>query len=71
MELEVADNGVGFESGRHNPSGLGLRSIDERVRFNKGTARVESHPGRGTTVSVRVPLSGAATAEPSAAAHRA
>ena len=71
IELEVADNGVGFESGRHNPSGLGLRSIDERVRFNKGTARVESHPGRGTTVSVRVPLSGAATAEPPAAAHRA
>ena len=67
IELEVIDNGTGFESGRHTPRGLGLRSIDERVRFNKGTARVESHPGRGTSVFVRVPLSRAATGKPSAA----
>ena len=61
IELEVVDNGIGFESGRSTPSGLGLRSIDERVRFNKGTSRVESHPGKGTSVFVRVPLLPAAT----------
>ena len=71
IELEVVDNGIGFESGWQTPSGLGLRSIDERVRFNKGTARVESHPGQGTSVFVRVPLSPAATAEPSPAPHQA
>ena len=71
IELEVVDNGIGFESGRHTPSGLGLRSIDERVRFNKGTARVESHPGQGTSVFVRVPLSPAATGDPSTAPDRA
>ena len=64
IELEVVDDGIGFESGWHTPSGLGLRSIDERVRFNKGTARVESHPGQGTSVFVRVPLSPAATRNP-------
>ena len=71
IELEVVDNGIGFESGWHTPVGLGLRSIDERVRFNKGTARVESHPGQGTSVFVRVPLSPAATGDPSTAPDRA
>ena len=71
IELEVVDDGIGFESGSHAPRGLGLRSIDERVRFNKGIARVESHPGQGTSVFVRVPLSRAPTGDPSAALDRA
>ena len=64
IELEIVDNGIGFESGLHAPSGLGLRSIDERVRFNKGTARVESHLGQGTSVFVRVPLDGGSIGAP-------
>ena len=55
VELEVVDNGIGFEAGSRTQRGLGLRSIDERVRFNKGIARVESRPGHGTSVFVHLP----------------
>ncbi len=71
IELEVVDDGIGFESGRYMASGLGLRSIDERVRLAGGMARVESHPGEGTRVVVRLPVSRAATDDPAPALGRA
>ena len=41
-------------------SGLGLRSIDERVRLARGEVRVESRPGEGTNVVVRIPAAAVA-----------
>jgi len=38
---------------------LGLRSIHERVRFMRGTVSVDSQPGEGTTVRVRIPIDAA------------
>ena len=57
VELDVVDDGVGFDPEHHNGHGLGLRSIGERVRFAKGSVRMESQPGHGTKLSVRIPLS--------------
>ena len=57
VELDVSDDGVGFDAEHHNGDGLGLRSIRERVRFAKGSVRIESQPGHGTTLLVRIPLS--------------
>jgi signal transduction histidine kinase len=58
--LRVEDDGRGFSrtmSGwRH---GLGLASMEERVRLLGGRLTVESLPGVGTTVEVRVPVAGA------------
>jgi two-component system sensor histidine kinase UhpB len=54
VELRVIDDGAGFVA-ETNGSGLGLRSIDERVRLTRGTMRVESTPGQGTTVQVEIP----------------
>jgi signal transduction histidine kinase len=57
LELEVADDGAGFDPdapalrGRH----LGLTSMDERAALLDGTLQVSSQPGAGTTVSLRVP----------------
>ena len=56
IELRVIDDGVGFVAGERTKNGLGLRSIDERVRFMRGTVAVESRPGMGTTLMVRMPL---------------
>jgi signal transduction histidine kinase len=54
--LEVSDDGAGFEPGSAGRSGgLGLRGMSERVKRITGVLRVESTPGRGTTVSVRLP----------------
>ena len=52
----MIDDGVGFVTSERAGSGLGLRSIDERVRLAGGTARVESQPGEGTTLLVQIPL---------------
>ncbi len=56
VELSVIDDGVGFVASERTQGGLGLRSIDERVRFVRGTVTVESLPGLGTKVVVRLPL---------------
>ena len=54
--LSIADDGKGFdlEEARHRGDGLGLRSIDERVRLERGHVTIETAPGRGTRVSVRL-----------------
>ena len=55
VELSVVDDGVGFVTSERAGTGLGLRSIDERVRLSRGTLRVQSQPGQGTNVLVRIP----------------
>jgi signal transduction histidine kinase len=59
VELNVVDDGVGFVSGEHTRSGLGLRSIHERVRFMRGSVSVDSRPGEGTKILVRIPIGAA------------
>jgi signal transduction histidine kinase len=56
LAMRIADNGRGFEGRPRGPRGLGLISLDERVRMLNGTFRVDSAPGRGTTVSVSLPV---------------
>ena len=55
VELDVIDDGVGFAAGERGRRGLGLRSIDERVRLTGGSVHVESRPGQGTQLRVRIP----------------
>lgn len=55
-ELEVRDDGVGFERSQHPGAGLGLASMTERADLVGGRLRVESRPERGTSVKVWVPL---------------
>jgi PAS domain S-box-containing protein len=56
--LSVIDSGTGFdlEAARKGP-GLGLVSMQERVRLMKGTLSIETQSGLGTTIRVRVPVS--------------
>jgi signal transduction histidine kinase len=56
VELDVVDDGVGFVASERTRSGLGLRSIHERVRFMQGDVGVDSRPGEGTRVLVRIPI---------------
>jgi signal transduction histidine kinase len=59
IRLEVVDLGPGFDM-RAPQSGLGLTSMEERARMMSGTFNIESEPGKGTRVSVDVPLNGIA-----------
>jgi signal transduction histidine kinase len=58
IQLIVEDDGVGFrESDLLNSLGsLGLLGMKERAQFCGGDVEISSSPGKGTTVTVRVPL---------------
>jgi signal transduction histidine kinase len=53
--LTVRDNGRGFREGATDPGSLGLLGMRERARIAGGTFGLESAPGRGSVVEVRVP----------------
>ena len=57
VSLRIHDNGAGFDlkAGKWQ-HGIGIVSMKERVRLVQGEFSIHSAPGRGTTVSVFVPL---------------
>lgn len=58
IHLTVKDSGAGFDREAAKESrGLGLISMEERLRLVKGTLSIDSRPKRGTTIHARVPLS--------------
>ncbi len=55
--LVVTDDGRGFLASQpRRPESLGLMGLRERVRLLKGMIVIDSQPGRGTCISVRIPL---------------
>jgi len=55
--VSVRDEGRGFNAMEiGNDSGLGIRSMQERVRLFRGRFEVHSEPGRGTKIEAWVPL---------------
>ena len=58
IHLMVKDSGIGFDNeAAKRRGGLGLISMEERLKLLKGTFSVESEPEGGTTIRARVPLS--------------
>jgi PAS domain S-box-containing protein len=57
VQLTVHDSGRGFDLGSaQQGTGLGLTSMQERVRLVNGTISIESKPQAGTMIRVRVPI---------------
>ena len=56
LKLSVEDNGRGFEQSTVPEGRYGLVGINERARLLGGSMRLESSPGLGTRIEVRVPL---------------
>jgi PAS domain S-box-containing protein len=54
--LEIADDGRGFDAGAPNAGGQGLPNLRERAEALGGTMELETTPGKGTMVRVRLPL---------------
>jgi len=55
-QVTVQDDGVGFNPARIRKTSLGLLGMRERVWMVGGDIEIDSAPGNGTTVVVRVPL---------------
>src|SRR5688572_23574508 len=57
LELRVSDSGKGFDvDAFRRGGGLGLVSIEERLRLLQGSCEIHSSPEKGTTLVARVPL---------------
>jgi signal transduction histidine kinase len=58
LELKVADDGIGISESQISGNGsLGLLGMRERAQLFGGKVSIHGVPGRGTTVSVSIPMS--------------
>lgn len=61
LRLEVSDNGKGFspdkiDKGKVAGSGNGITNIQERTDLINGDFRIQSAPGKGTKIVVKIPI---------------
>jgi len=57
VHLTVSDLGAGFDmEGAMKSTGLGLTSMQERLRLVHGELSINSRPKGGTTIHARVPF---------------
>ncbi len=56
IELNVDDDGVGFDRATVNGEGYGLRNMQARVEEMGSEVVLDARPGGGTRVSVRIPV---------------
>jgi signal transduction histidine kinase len=63
IDVVVSDNGKGFiahsaAKDDDKPATFGLGGIEQRVGMMNGTWSIQSSPGSGTTVNIRIPVKG-------------
>ena len=59
LEIEIRDDGVGFDPQTVQPGHYGLLGMRERIRLAGGQLDVQSGAGKGTCVLIRFPLENA------------
>ena len=64
IELEVRDDGVGYDPANVPSTSYGLRSIDHRVAMLHASIETETGPSQGTIVRVLIPHEPSQPAEP-------
>jgi two-component system sensor histidine kinase DegS len=63
LSLSIADDGTGFDLEKESASAaergsFGLSNISERVQFVRGSLKIESGIGKGTDITIKVPIGG-------------
>lgn len=56
LEISVEDDGIGFKLLDESQTGLGLRSIKNRVKLLNGTINIEAIETKGTKVLISIPI---------------
>ncbi|MBC7566709.1 MAG: hypothetical protein H7223_07055 [Pedobacter sp.] len=57
ISVMIEDNGIGYDqSSKYFSAGIGLKNIQNRIEYLKGTVDISSEPGKGTLVALYVPL---------------
>lgn len=57
IHISVIDDGVGFDVSRKS-KGIGLQNIESRVKSCKGKLEIKSKKGKGTSISIDLPIHG-------------
>lgn len=57
IHISVIDDGVGFDVSRKS-KGIGLLNIESRVKTCKGKLEIKSKKGKGTSISIDLPIHG-------------
>ncbi len=55
MLISIQDNGKGFDTEK-NKGGIGLLNIQSRVTGMNGQLTIESEPGKGTLLTIKIPM---------------
>jgi two-component system sensor histidine kinase UhpB len=55
ISLLIADNGVGFDT-KQKSKGIGLRNIENRVKFYKGNVTIRSEKEKGCILKIFIPV---------------
>jgi len=55
FHLVYEDDGRGFDQEKIR-RGIGLDSIQSRIKFHQGTLAIDSQPGKGTTTRISIPI---------------
>ena len=59
LRIMVCDDGTGFDNSdpsRGGNKGFGLRGLAERTKLLRGSLKIESIPGEGTTLTMMIPI---------------
>lgn len=60
LQLSIVDRGRGFDVNHFSPqAGIGIRSMQERLRSLRGQLEITSQPTKGTRIDALVPLTAA------------
>lgn len=54
LQLQIRDNGIGFE--KTNSDGIGLQNLETAAKVLQGNMEINSFPGTGTHVHISIPL---------------
>jgi two-component system sensor histidine kinase UhpB len=55
LHLQIKDDGVGFEQHKIK-KGAGLNNIQNRVYLSNGLLSLETAPGNGCTINIKIPV---------------
>lgn len=58
LEIQVQDDGHGFDPIKPDRTGNGLQNLKSRLKSIDGAAEIRSESGKGTTISLTLPLPG-------------
>ncbi len=69
LKMAIMDDGIGFDKAK-NKNGIGLRNLMSRVQKIDGVLEVDSAKGKGTTITVQLPIKYIVQKDPKAAQER-